>query len=193
MADPIVLHRYEAVTERLRQLLDEAEMTQKELARRTDISPGHVSRSLNGDREAAYAKIYRMWVELKEEEAEGNVTAADVMEPEIEWAHPDETVEEVGERAMELAFTQFPVREDGSHIGWVTTERLAGEASDSSIRPLVHSDGFMTVRQFLDVQTVQEHLDDEYRAMLVEDDGTFLGIITPYDLVHHTLDQDGSP
>lgn len=190
MADSIVLQRYEQVISHLRRLLDEQDMTQKELAERTGISESHVSRALNEGREASYDKIYRMWTVLKQEEAEEKVTAEDIMEGEIEWAFPDETVGEVGKRAMEMAYTQLPVREEGDHIGWVTTETLAGMDSDSSIRPLVHREGFTTVPPYLDVETIQEYLNGEYRAMLVENDGEFLDIVTPYDLVNFTLNED---
>lgn len=189
MPDSIVLHRYERVISHLRRLLDEQDMTQKELAERTGISESHVSRALNEGREASYDKIYRMWKVLKREEAEEKVTAEDVMEGEIEWAFPDETVGEVGKRAMEMAYTQLPVREGGDHIGWVTTETLAGKDRNSPIRPLVHREGFTTIPPYLDVKTIQEHLNGEYRAVLVEDDGEFLGIVTPYDLVNFTLNE----
>lgn len=95
MTDSIVLYRYERVISHLRRLLDEQDMTQKELAERTGISESHVSRALSEDREASYDKIYRMWTVLKQEEAEERVTAEDVMEGKIEWASPDETVGEV--------------------------------------------------------------------------------------------------
>ncbi|QLG51005.1 CBS domain-containing protein [Natrinema halophilum] len=189
MPGSIILHEYERVIDQLRSLLDEQGLTQKQLAEKTSIDPSHVSRSLNGEREASYEKIYRMWKVLKQE-AEDTVTAEEVMVPEIEWVYPDETVGEVGKRAMEMAYTQFPVREEGDHIGWITTERLAGEDSDSPIRPLVHREGFTTVPPYLDVETIQEHLNGEYRAMLVEDEGEFLGIVTPYDLVNFTLKED---
>jgi predicted transcriptional regulator len=189
MTDSVVLHRYERVISHLRRLLDEQDMTQKELAERTGISESHVSRALNEGREASYEKIYRMWTVLKQEEAEERVTAEDVMEGKIEWALPDETVGEVGKRAMEMAYTQLPVREGMDHIGWVTTETLAGKDSNSPIRPLVHREGFTTVPPYLDVETIQEYLNGEYRAMLVEDDGEFLGIVTPYDLVNFTLNE----
>jgi predicted transcriptional regulator len=190
MPDSIVLQRYEQVISHLRRLLDEQDMTQRELAERTGISESHVSRALNEGREASYDKIYHMWTVLKQEEAEEKVTAEDVMEGEIEWAFPDETVGDVGKRAMEMAYTQLPVREGGDHTGWVTTETLAGMDSNSSIRPVVHREGFTTVPPYLDVETIQEYLNGEYRAMLVEDDGKFLGIVTPYDLVNFTLNED---
>lgn len=190
MPDNIVLHKYERVISHLRRLLDEQDMSQKELSERTEISESHVSRALNEDREASYDKIYRMWKILKQEEAEERVSSVDIMKREIEWAFPDETVGQVGKRAMEMAYTQLPVREDGDHIGWVTTETLAGKDSDSPIRPLVQREGFTTVPPYLDVETIQEYLNGEYRAMLVEDEGEFLGIVTPYDLVNFTLYED---
>ena len=56
----------------------------------------------------------------------------------------DETVREVGLRAMENEYTQSPVKEGDDHIGWITTEMLAERGSDSLIRPLVHRDSFTT-------------------------------------------------
>ena len=88
-----------------------------------------------------------------------------------------------------MAYTQLPVREGGDHIDWVTAETLAGKDSNSPIRPLVHREAFTTVPPYLDVETIQEYLNGEYRAMLIEDDGEFLGIVTPYDLVNFTLNE----
>lgn len=190
MSVAIILHEYEQVISHLRRLLDEQEITQKELADRTGIDASHVSRSLNGDREASYEKIYAMWTVLKQQEAEEKVTAEDVIEPEIKWAYPDETVQEVGKRAMENEYTQLPVKEGEDHIGWITTERLAEGESDLAIRPLVHREGFTTVPPFIDVDTIQDLLNEDYRALLVEDGGEYLGIITPYDLVYYTLENE---
>jgi predicted transcriptional regulator len=194
MSGGIILYEYEEVLRRLRELRDEQNISQKEIAERVrntpniDISDAHLSRTLRGEREASYTKIYQIWKVLQEEAAGSGVTATELMNAPIEWAHPDETVRDVAEQALENAYTQLPVREDDEHVGWITTERLADEDPDSPIRSLVHSEGFTTVPPFLDQETILDHLQGEYRAILVAENGDYQGIITYWDLTRHTVE-----
>lgn len=191
MVDSIIIHEYEKVISHIRELLNEQEMTQKELGERAGIDASHVSKSLNNERKASYEKIHRMWEILNKERTKKDKTSADdVMVSDIEWAHPEDTVQEVGEVAWENAYTQIPVKEQGDHIGWITTEQLAENEGDSPIRPLVHDEGFTSVPPYLDAETIQGYLYDDYRAVLVEDEGEYLGIITSYDLMANALDVD---
>lgn len=191
MADSIIMYEYDEVASHLRRMIDEQDITQREIGDKIGTDASHVSRALNPtrDRRFSYDKLYRMWKILKQEEGRKGVSAKDVMNVKIEWAYPDETIQEVGNRAMENEYTQLPVKEKDDHIGWITTEKLAGEDSDSHIRSLVDHEEFTTVPPYLDAETIQEQLNNGYRAMLVESDGEYLGLITPYDLVQFSLDE----
>lgn len=174
------------IRQKIDQAIHDRGMTQKELASQIDTSESTFSGYMNGNRTLAYETIYEIWEVFQRSSSEDEPTADDLMEPDIEWASPDEMYEDVAGIMMDMAYTQIPVREDGELVGWITTEVLAEEAEPgTTIRDLVHDDSFGTIEAFASEEAVRDALtgDSSYRALLVTNEDEYVGILTREDLV----------
>jgi predicted transcriptional regulator len=141
---------------------------------------------MNGNRTLSYETIHQIWLTFQQEKSETGHIAADLMEPDIVWADPDERYEDVAQTMMDNAYTQLPVCEDGDLLGWITTEVLAEKGEpDLPIRDLVHNESFGTIESYANEEAVRDALtgDSAYRALLVTDDSEYVGILTREDLV----------
>jgi len=174
------------IRRKIRNALDEQEMTQKELASLIDTSETTFSGYMNGNRTLSYETVHQIWLIFQQKNSEAGHTAADLMEPDIVWADPDDRYEDVAQTMMDNAYTQLPVCEDGDLLGWVTTEVLAEKGEpDLAIRELVHDESFGTITASANEEAVRDALtgDSAYRALLVTDDEEYIGILTREDLV----------
>jgi predicted transcriptional regulator len=182
----IWLPSIDEVREAIGRELDKNDMTQKDLASYLDTSETTLSGFMNGNRTFAYETVYEAWRLFQQEDTGEGLTARDIMWESIVWADPDATYDEVAEIMMQNAYTQMPVREDGELLGWITTERLAENATPGEpIREYIYQGPFATIDAFVGEDAVRDALtgDSSCRALLVSDDGEYVGIITREDLV----------
>lgn len=171
---------------KIRNALDKNEITQKQLADEVGTSAGTFSGWMNGNRTLSYETVYQMWVFFQQANSETGHTAADLMESDIVWADPNDRYEDVAQTMMDNAYTQLPVCEGDNLLGWITTEVLAEKGEpDMPIRELVHDESFGTIAAYANEEAVRDALtgDSAYRALLVTDDGKYVGILTREDLV----------
>jgi len=176
---------------RIRNALDEEEITQKELVDEVDTSEGTLSGWMNYNRTLSYGTVYEMWEFFQQADSETEHTAADIMEPDIVWANPDDRYEDVAETMMDNAYTQLPVREEGDLIGWITTEALAEiKESNTAIGEILHDESFGTIPAYASEEAVRDALTGEsaYRALLATDDDEYVGILTQEDLVRANIE-----
>lgn len=179
------------VRRKIRDALKRDGMTQKELASRIKISESTLSGFMNKNRSLAYETIHDIWTTFQES-TPGERTAADLMEPEIVWAHPNDMYEEVADTMMENAYTQMPVRENGEFLGWITMEVMADDGElGKPIRPLIHENSLGTIEAHVTERAAGDALtgDTGYRALLVMDGEEYRGILTQEDLVRAKVEK----
>lgn len=123
---------------------------------------------------------------MKERKDEGEKTAEELMNKPIIWASAGEKCSQVSERMQDYAYSQLPVRENLESVGSVSVEDLIGvEDSDVEVRKVM-GDSLPEVEPGTSRKEVAEILKDE-SAILVNEDGDYIGIITKSDLIHSAL------
>ena len=112
--------------------------------------------------------------------------------PALVSAAPGEPVREVLSLIEAHNVSQLPVLDDGDNAGAVTEARLMSAAlrdPDVLERPVgeVADEPFPSVPPDAEIEELNRLLSRDVPAVLVEEDGDYVGILTRYDLLHHVM------
>jgi predicted transcriptional regulator len=164
---------------------EELGLTQSELAERAGVSQPLIARIEGDDVDPRLSTLRRIVNAL--EEAEGGVVRAeDVMHEGIVSVAPDDAVSEAVDRMDSEAYSQLPVLDNGVPVGSISytdVSQAGGETDDVGSFPVssVMSESFPSVAPDATVERIQNLL-DYYKAVVVTDGGTAVGIVTEADL-----------
>ncbi len=181
------LFTYESLMRKLRTKRQELGLTQKEVAAQAGISAAQLSRMENGNAEAKYRTVYRVWKELDTVADTTEQTAEALATPDITWITTAQTGREARRLMWDNNYSQLPVCEPEHQeaVGGITDRLLM--LADELRQPITELMGppFIEVRPETSRSAVVELLQDGNDAVLVRPDGTgqYTGIITPADVL----------
>ena len=163
--------------------------TQKELAKRSGVSQSTIAKIEKGKLTPSYEVAVKIFRALYQEEGRKGIRAEDIMSTEIITAGVEETLASVSRKMRENDISQLPVVEDGKLVGMIT-ERDIAEAvlkygTDVGMLRVLEVMGPPppTIRRDTNVRAVAELL-KQYPAVIVEDDGNMVGIVSRADIVY---------
>ncbi len=108
--------------------------------------------------------------------------------PAIISVAPDDQVKEALTKMKEFNISQLPVLDNNKSIGSVEEGVLMGQVIDdyslfdSPVKEVMQ-EGFPIVSHLDSIEKVKNQLSRRYSAVLIEDSGTFVGLITKFDLL----------
>jgi len=163
-------------------------ITQKKLAELVGVSQPLIARIESGDIDPKLSLVKKIFEVLESLEGK-KVNARSVMNPDVMYAKPDQSLREVMEIMLKYGISQMPVVELGRVLGTIT---------ESSIVKIILNKGIestekMKVKDCLDspLPTVSADENMEYickmlinnPAVLVIENGELRGIITKHDIM----------
>ncbi len=171
-----------------------------EVARELDDPEACVVSMLTDTGERYLSKLYNdEWMRENQLLPAGPATAATLLDrkratglPALVCVSPDDTIEHGLELVDEYHVSQLPVIENGRAIGSVTESKLMAavirhpDRAADPIRSLAGSP-FPSVPPDAEPTRLTRELGREVAAVLVEDEGGILGVLTRYDLLQHLL------
>ena len=167
----------------LRERRTSLELTQSELAEMAGVSQPLIARIEGGDVDPRLSTLRRIVNAL--DEAEGSVVRADdSMHEEVIAVAPDDSVREAERNMEEAAYSQLPVIQAGVPVGSISLSDIRHAGNNVADLPVseVMSESFPTVSRDATVDEVSNLL-DHYKAVMVTEGGSALGIITEADIV----------
>ena len=166
----------------LRERRTSLDLTQSELAEMAEVSQPLIARIEGGDVDPRLSTLRRIVNAL--DEAEGSVVrAGDVMHSDVVNVAPDDAVSEAEREMDESAFSQLPVIQAGIPVGSISHGDIIQAGEDVGDLPVseVMSESFPSVSPDSTVDEVRNLL-DHYKAVMVTEGGTAVGIITEADI-----------
>ncbi|MBO8181552.1 MAG: CBS domain-containing protein [Archaeoglobus sp.] len=163
-------------------------ITQKKLAELVGVSQPLIARIESGDIDPKLSLVKKIFEVLESLEGK-KVNAKSVMNPDVMYAKPDQSLREVMEIMLKYGISQMPVVELGRVLGTIT---------ESSIVKIILNKGIestesMRVKDCMDnpLPTVSADENMEYickmlinnPAVLVVENGEMRGIITKHDIM----------
>lgn len=112
-------------------------------------------------------------------------TVRDHMNQPIVWANAGETCRDALSRMREYSYSQLPVEKDGEPVGSITELGLRDKDGDMLVGAVM-DDPFPEIEGDESVDEAARVLEDN-SALLVTEDGAYIGIITKADLIHSAL------
>ena len=171
-----------------------------EVARELDDPEALVVSMMTDTGERYLSKLYNdEWMRENRLLAAGPATAATLLErkraaglPELVSVSPEDPIERGLALVDQFHVSQLPVIENGRAIGSVTEAKLMAavirhpDRAADPIRSLAGSP-FPSVPPDAEPTRLTRELGREVSAVLVEDEGGILGVLTRYDLLQHLL------
>jgi predicted transcriptional regulator len=157
-------------------------LTQRELADRAEVSQPLIARVEGGDVDPRLSTLRRIVEALAAAEGEV-IRAADLMHESVVSVGPEDPVSLAVERMQEEGYSQLPVIDDGVPVGSISDSDVihAGdEVGDKPVREIM-SESFPTVSPDTVISEVRSLL-EYYKAVMVTEDGSTVGIITQADV-----------
>jgi len=157
-------------------------LTQSSLADAAGVSQPLIARIEGGDVDPRLSTLRRIVNAL--DEAEGEVVrAADLMHESVVSVAPDDSVREAVETMEAEAYSQLAVLQNGIPVGSISQGDVVRAGEDVSDHPVseVMSESFPTVATAATVDEIRNLL-EHYKAVMVTDGGSTVGIITEADI-----------
>ncbi|WP_070364742.1 CBS domain-containing protein [Halodesulfurarchaeum formicicum] len=157
-------------------------LTQRELADRAEVSQPLIARIEGGDVDPRLSTLRRI-VEALEAAAGEVIRAESLMHETVVSVGPGDPVSLAVERMQEAGYSQLPVIEEGVPVGSISDSDViqAGEAvGEKQVREIM-SESFPTVSTDAVLSEIRSLL-EYYKAVMVTEDGTTVGIITQADV-----------
>jgi len=173
----------------LRVLRKRAHLTQKELAAKAGISQALVARIESGDvdpRVSTLRKILRVLNEV----TETKFTMRNVMHQPVITVDTEETIGKAVEVMWKNGISQLPVMKGDDVAGSIKEETILKKLKDENFKELLNmpisyllEDPFPTVSIETDLDEVSKLLSMGRPAVLVNEHGRMVGIITKIDII----------
>ncbi len=179
---------YEEMMRLIQERRQDLGVGQPALARQAEISTAQLKQMERLETHADYATVHRLWKELQRMEEKEQKTAGDVMHDSIEWIDASQQASQAERIMYNKDYLQMPVKEETDNkvyrnVGSLTEADLT-KTTDMS-RPVgeIMGDPFKEVEADTPLPQIEQLLKDGYSALLVTDNGRYVGIITKSDLV----------
>ncbi|MFB6299835.1 MAG: CBS domain-containing protein [Halobacteriales archaeon] len=174
--------------EDLRQRRNELGLTQSELADRADVSQPLIARIEGGDVDPRLSTLRRI-VNALEDSAGSVVRAEDLMHEDLVTVGPEDDVSLAVERMQDAGYSQLPVIQNGVPVGSISdSDVVSAREENESVGELpvreVMSESFPTVGPSATLDEIGNLL-EHYKAVMVTEEGSTIGIITEADLAAH--------
>jgi predicted transcriptional regulator len=169
----------------LRTRRQELDLTQSELADRADVSQPLIARIEGGDVDPRLSTLRRI-VNALEEVAGGVVYAGDLMHEDVISVAPDDAVHKAERTMEEEAYSQLPVIQHGTPVGSISHGDIINAGEEVGDRPVgeIMGESFPHVSPDTTIDEVRNLL-DHYKAVMVTEGGTTVGIVTEADVAGH--------
>tara|TARA_Y100000817_G_scaffold247256_1_gene199367 strand:+ start:722 stop:1285 length:564 start_codon:yes stop_codon:yes gene_type:complete len=160
-------------------------LTQNELGMRAGVSQPLIARIEGGDVDPRLSTLRRI-VNAMDEKSGSLVRAEILMHQDVISVSPAETVQDAVKRMQDTGYSQLPVIQDGSSVGSISDSDIIqshakyAEIGDLSVSEIM-GESFPTVSKNSTLDEISSLL-YHYKAIVVMDSGTTVGIITQADV-----------
>lgn len=163
-------------------------LTQKQLADLAGVSQSLIAKIESGKIDPAYSKVVQIFQALEKEQNKEKKMVREVMSLNIISVKPGDTLEKAVKLMRTKDISQLPVLEDGKCIGSISESMVVELVSDgdrnfkSTLVEDVMRSSFPTVPANSLVDAIADLL-CYYSAVLIENKGRLVGIVTKADLL----------
>ncbi len=169
----------ELLRKKLVQLRKSQNLTQKQLARLSNVSQSLISKFEEGLIIPRYDSLYKIYWTLVGLNKEREIK--EFMKSKAIFLDVNDTVKKTKSLMKEYAFSQIPVKENGEIVGKVEVEDLIG-LSDSELVKNVMTEPYDILSPETSVEIVKNILKSGKKAVLIKDKKEYY-IITSADLI----------
>ncbi len=177
-------------SQELRILRKRAGLTQKELAKRAGISQSLVARIESGSVDPRVSTLRKILNVLSEASTDVKLSARSVMHQPVIFVDLEETIGKAVELMWKHGISQLPVLQDEKVVGSIKEDTILKKIKDENIKELLNrkvsylkEDPFPVVNVDTNIENVTKLLLSGSPAVLVNDHGRMIGIITKIDLI----------
>ncbi len=165
-------------------------LTQSRLAGMAEVSQSYIAKLEAGKIEPSYLKVKAIFKALDQLERKEEITAREVMTPEVISVQRKATVHETIEIMRRNGYSQIPVMNGDNPVGGITERTLLDQIlySDDGISPSrklvgnIMDECWPIVADDAPISLLSNLL-KYYQAILVQKKGQIIGIITKADLL----------
>lgn len=164
-------------------------LTQTDLAKRANVSQSLIARIESGSVDPRLSTLRRILEALEQSTKEQRYTTAeDIMCQTVISIGPDDLLAHASELMRENAVSQLPVIDKSKQIGAIVETSIVSEIIDSpkalnkKVKEVMGVQ-LPTVDPKANVEDVYKLIKEGHPAILVEQEGNILGIITKIDLI----------
>jgi predicted transcriptional regulator len=173
--------------ERIGKMRRQLGLTQSQLARLASVSQSLIAKIESGKIDPAYSKVMQIISALEAEQNKGKKTVGQIMSAHIASVSPSDHLQKAIAIMREKDISQLPVFKEGKCVGSLSDGMIVdiiasrGHALKSVLVGEVMAESYpvLPAGSLVDVAIGLLH---HYRAVLVEKDGRFAGIITRADV-----------
>jgi predicted transcriptional regulator len=173
--------------ERIGKMRRQLGLTQKRLANLAGVSQSLIAKIESGKIDPAYSKVMQIISALEAEQNKGKKTVLEIMSPHIASVAPSDTLQKAISIMRGKDISQLPVIRDGKCIGSLSDGMIVDLVSScgAELKSILVGDVMAESYPVIpsgSLVDVAIQLLHHYRAVLVEKDGKFAGIITRADV-----------
>ena len=173
--------------ERIGKMRRQLGLTQSQLAKLAGVSQSLIAKIESGNIDPAYSKVMQILGALEAEQNKGKKTVEQIMSPHIASVSPSDHLQKAIVLMRQKDISQLPVFQDGKCVGSLSdgmiVDIIASRGSElkSVLVGEVMAESYPVIPagSLVDVAIGLLH---HYRAVLVEKNGKFAGIITRADV-----------
>jgi len=169
----------------IRQLREEAGLSQAELARLAKVSQAHIAKIEGEKVDPRLSTVNRILFVLKTRKSAGKVKCSEIMHIHVVSAAPDDPVHKAIKTMHRMGISQMPVMRGQAQLGSIG-ETTIMRNSDRNLKRLRVRDIIDRPFPVVDVDDTIDMLPpllDAHGAVLVSEKGRIKGIITKSDLL----------
>ncbi|MCC6012863.1 MAG: CBS domain-containing protein [Candidatus Verstraetearchaeota archaeon] len=174
----------------LRRLRKKAGLTQKELAKRAGISQSLIARIERGTVDPRLSTLRKIINVINEVLGEKKFLARHIMSSPVISLDANDTVEKAIELMWKYGISQLPIFQNKKLIGSIREESILSKIKDEKIENLLNKkvydlreEPFPVINAETSIEEVGKILLSGKPAVLVEENGKIVGIITKIDLI----------
>lgn len=173
----------------LRVLRKKVHLTQKELAKRANISQALIARIEAGKVDPRVSTLKKI-LKVLNEALEIKVSLKNIMHQPVLTIDSDETIGKAAEIMWKHGISQLPVMKGDRVIGSIREDSLLQKFKEGDIKELLNVSVFNLLEESFPIVSIEDSLDEISRllssgcpAVLVSEHGRMVGIITKIDLI----------